>query len=160
MTVEPVSGGICAAAGFTAAGVACGIKASGAPDLAIIACDRLAPAAGVFTANRAVAAPVVVSREHLWSSHGLFFSQRLLLALVEAGLTRDAAYRLVQRSAMRSWDEGLPFRDLVAGDEEVAGRVDLDAVFDLGAYTRHVDVVFDRLAALATRHQLLEASRA
>jgi adenylosuccinate lyase len=98
--------------------------------------------------------------ENLWSSHGLFFSQRLLLALVEAGLARDDAYRLVQRSAMRSWDEGLPFRDLVAGDEEIAGRVDLDAVFDLGAYTRHVEVVFERLAALVARHGLLEGSRA
>jgi glutamate N-acetyltransferase/amino-acid N-acetyltransferase len=70
MTIDPVSGGVCAAAGFTAAGVACGIKASGAPDLAIIACDRRAPAAAVFTTNRAVAAPIVVSREHLWAGHG------------------------------------------------------------------------------------------
>ena len=64
--------------------------------------------------------------ENLWSSHGLFFSQRLLLALVESGLARDDAYRLVQRSAMRAWDEGLDFRELVAADAEVAGRVDLD----------------------------------
>jgi adenylosuccinate lyase len=87
-------------------------------------------------------------RENLESSHGLFFSQRLLLALVESGLTRDDAYGLVQRSAMRAWDEALDFRVLVDADAEIAGRVDLDRVFDLSAYTRHVDVVFERLRAL------------
>jgi adenylosuccinate lyase len=87
-------------------------------------------------------------RENLESSHRLYFSQRLLLALVESGLSRDDAYRLVQRHAMRAWDEGLDFPDLVRGDASVAGRVDLEAVFDLAAYTRHVGVVFERLQAL------------
>ena len=87
-------------------------------------------------------------RENLESSHGLFFSQRLLLALVESGLVRDDAYRLVQRSAMRAWDEGTDFRELARGDAEIAGRVDLDGVFDLSAYTRHVDKVFARLRSL------------
>ncbi len=88
-------------------------------------------------------------RENLDASHRLYFSQRLLLALVEAGLSRDDAYRLVQRHAMRAWDEGLDFPELVRADAELADRVDLDAVFDLGAYTRHVDVVFERLRALS-----------
>jgi adenylosuccinate lyase len=88
-------------------------------------------------------------RENLDSSHRLYFSQRLLLALVEAGLARDDAYRLVQRHAMRAWDEGLDFPELVRADAEIAGRVDVDAVFDLSAYTRHVDVVFERLRALS-----------
>jgi adenylosuccinate lyase len=87
-------------------------------------------------------------RENLESSHGLYFSQRLLLALVEAGLERDDAYRLVQRSAMRAWDEGLDFHALVAADPEIPARVDLDRVFDLAAYTGHVDTVFARLRAL------------
>ena len=87
-------------------------------------------------------------RRNLESSHGLFFSQRILLALVESGLGRDEAYRLVQRHAMRAWDEELDLRELVSGDAQIAGRVDLDRVFDLGAYTRHVDTVFDRLRAL------------
>src|SRR5688572_24934341 len=87
-------------------------------------------------------------RENLERGGGLFFSQRLLLALVDAGAARDEAYRLVQRHAMRAWDEGLDFRELVRADTEIAGRVDLDAVFDLTAYTRHVDLVFDRLRAL------------
>ena len=73
---------------------------------------------------------------------------RLLLALVESGLVRDDAYRLVQRSAMRAWDEGTDFRELARGDAEIAGRVDLDGVFDLSAYTRHVDKVFARLRSL------------
>jgi adenylosuccinate lyase len=88
-------------------------------------------------------------RENLDSSHRLYFSQRLLLALVEAGLARDDAYRLVQRHAMRAWDEGLDFPELVRADTEIAACVDLDAVFDLAAYTRHVDVVFERLRALS-----------
>jgi adenylosuccinate lyase len=88
-------------------------------------------------------------RENLDSSHRLYFSQRLLLALVEAGLSRDDAYRLVQRHAMRAWDEGLDFPELVQDDTEIAARVDLAAVFDLGAYTRHIDVVFERLRALS-----------
>ena len=79
------------------------------------------------------------------ASHHLFFSQRVLLALVESGLERDEAYRLVQRDAMRAWDEELDFRELVRGDDEIASRVDLDAVFDLDAYTKHVDTVFNRL---------------
>jgi adenylosuccinate lyase len=88
-------------------------------------------------------------RENLDASHRLYFSQRLLLALVEAGLSRDDAYRLVQRHAMRAWDEGLDFPELVKADTEIAARIDLAAVFDLSAYTRHVDVVFERLRALS-----------
>src|SRR5437867_731646 len=87
-------------------------------------------------------------RENVDASHGLVFSQRLLLALVESGLVRDDAYRLVQRHAMRAWDEGLDFRQLVRHDSEVSARVNLDAVFDPAAHTRHADVVFDRLHAL------------
>jgi adenylosuccinate lyase len=87
-------------------------------------------------------------RANLESTGGLFFSQRLLLALVESGLARDEAYRSVQGHALRAWDEGLDFRDLVRGDAAIAGRVELGEVFDLAAYTRHVDAVFQRLHAL------------
>src|SRR5436305_571140 len=58
-------------------------------------------------------------RRNLESSHGLYFSQRVLLALVESGLGRDEAYRLVQRAAMRSWEEELDFRELCRGDDEI-----------------------------------------
>jgi adenylosuccinate lyase len=96
-------------------------------------------------------------RRNLEASHFLFFSQRVLLALVESGLGRDDAYRLVQRNAMRAWDEELDFRELVRRDEEISSRVALDAVFDLGAYTRHVDTVFARLNSLAIREEPVHA---
>jgi adenylosuccinate lyase len=87
-------------------------------------------------------------RANLETSHGLFYSQRVLLALVESGLSRDEAYRLVQEHALRAWDEALDFRALVEIDRRIAGRIDLAAAFDLGAYTRHVETIFDRLHAL------------
>ena len=87
-------------------------------------------------------------RENVDASFGLVYSQRLLLALVDAGLTRDDSYRLVQRNALRAWDEQVGFRSLVEGDAEIASRVDLDAVFDEGAFVAHVDTVFERLRAL------------
>jgi adenylosuccinate lyase len=91
------------------------------------------------------------------ASHFLFFSQRVLLALVEAGLSRDDAYRLVQRNAMRAWDEELDFRELCRTDDEVASRVDLDAVFDLSAYTQHADTIFSRLQSLSAREEAVHA---
>jgi adenylosuccinate lyase len=87
-------------------------------------------------------------RRNLEASHFLFFSQRVLTALIEAGLARDEAYRLTQRAAMRAWEEELDFRELCRVDDEIASRVDLDSTFDLAAYTRHVDTVFARLHAL------------
>ena len=94
-------------------------------------------------------------RRNLESSHDLYFSQRVLLALVESGLPRDEAYVRVQQAAMRAWEEERSFREIVAADPELADRLDLDAVFDLDAYTRHVDTVFDRLHALvATKEEL------
>ena len=95
---------------------------------------------------------------NLEASQGLYASQRLLLALVEAGLTRDDAYRLVQRHATRAWAEGLSFRDLVAADSDIARRLErdrLENVFALTAYTRHVDTVFERLRALAGKGEPL-----
>ena len=94
-------------------------------------------------------------RANLEATGGLFFSQRLLLALVESGLGRDEAYRMVQRHAMRAWDEGLDFRGLVRADPQIASRVDLGEVFDLAAYTKHVDAVFARVpAAPACREEV------
>ena len=90
------------------------------------------------------------------ASHGLFFSQRLLLSLVEAGLARAEAYELVQRNAMRAWEEEQDFQELVRRDREIAACLDasaLAAVFDLNAYTSHVDVVFERLSALSRREE-------
>jgi len=96
-------------------------------------------------------------RRNLESGHGLFFSQRLLLALVESGLPRGDAYRLVQRHALRAHEEEQDFRELVRADEEIASRVDLDAIFDLGWYTRHIDAVFERLGELARKEDAVHA---
>ncbi len=89
-------------------------------------------------------------RANLDSSHGLVFSQRVLSALVAGGLARDEAYRLVQRHAMRAWEEGLDFRALAESDPELAGRID-PSVFDLEDALKHVDVIFERLAVLTSR---------
>jgi adenylosuccinate lyase len=90
-------------------------------------------------------------RENLEAGGGLAYSQRVLLALVERGLSRDDAYRAVQAAAAKAWDQGKEFRAELAADPEVA-RVfsadELGASFDAGWYLRNLDVVFDRLTKL------------
>jgi adenylosuccinate lyase len=91
---------------------------------------------------------------NLEASHGLVFSHRLLLALVEAGLPRDEAYRRVQAAAMEAWDAGTDFRALAAADPEISSRLDgsaLAEVFDLDATVQHVDAVFERLHSLTRK---------
>jgi adenylosuccinate lyase len=85
-------------------------------------------------------------RENLNATHGALYSQRALLALVEAGQSRDEAYRIVQEAAQRAWDEGTPFRQLM---EEAAPELDLDAVFDPGAFVRHARAIVGRLDRIA-----------
>jgi adenylosuccinate lyase len=80
-------------------------------------------------------------RRNLDASHGLVFSQPVLLALVDAGLSRDDAYRVVQRNAMRAWDEQADFRKLLEGDPDVSA-IDLDDAFDLSRSLRHLDQIF------------------
>jgi len=93
-------------------------------------------------------------RANLDSSHGLVFSQRILLSLVESGLSRDKAYGLVQRNALRAWDEGVDLRALLEQDPELTLPPEaLDAAFDLDDALKHVDVVFDRLSTLMTRKE-------
>ncbi|MAP94266.1 MAG: adenylosuccinate lyase [Ponticaulis sp.] len=79
---------------------------------------------------------------------GLHNSQRVLLALVEAGSSREDAYRLVQRNAMVTWKEGTPFRDLLLGDSDIANYLapeKIEDLFDLGYHTKRVDEIFDRV---------------
>jgi adenylosuccinate lyase len=85
-------------------------------------------------------------RENLEATHGALYSQRALLALVESGRSRDEAYRIVQQAAQRAWDEGIHFRELLA---EAAPDLDLDAVFDAGAFVRHADGIVARLDEIA-----------
>ena len=87
-------------------------------------------------------------RENLDLTYGALFSQRLLLALVQGGQSRDDAYRVVQRLAQRALDERTPLRDLVAADPAGAG-LDLDAVFDYDAFVVHAEEIVGRLDAIA-----------
>jgi adenylosuccinate lyase len=84
-------------------------------------------------------------RENLELTHGALFSQRALTALVESGMSRDDAYRLVQENAQRAWDEGTDFRELIG---KAAPDLDLDAVFDYDAYLQHVPDLIARLDRL------------
>ena len=83
-------------------------------------------------------------RENLDLTHGALFSQRLLLALVARGASRDDAYRVVQRLAQRALDSRVALRTLLAGDPAGEG-LDLDAIFDLAPYVRHADEILARL---------------
>jgi adenylosuccinate lyase len=87
-------------------------------------------------------------RENLEGSYGLCFSQRVLLALIDKGLSRQDAYKIVQRNAMQSWKERRAFRELLEADPDVTGWLapgELDGLFDYGFYTRYVDDSFRRL---------------
>jgi adenylosuccinate lyase len=88
-------------------------------------------------------------RRNIDASFGLTFSGRVLLALVEAGLSREAAYAAVQRSALRAWDEERALRELLEADPELAvlPPETLDRAFDLDEALRHAGHAFDRLAA-------------
>jgi adenylosuccinate lyase len=81
-------------------------------------------------------------RENVWASRGLVFSQPVLLALVASGLTRDDAYRIVQRNAMNAWEAGADFRTLLEADPEMMlDKAALDEAFDLERSLRHLDRV-------------------
>ena len=86
--------------------------------------------------------------DNLNASHGLVFSQRVMLALTESGMSRDDAYHRIQTHAMRAWDESLPFRPLLESDEAIMQVVDaktLDTLFDPSYFLRQIDASFARL---------------
>ena len=87
---------------------------------------------------------------NLAMSYGLFYSQRVLLTLVESGMARQEAYVMVQRCAMQSWETHRPFPDIVRADADISSRIDaatLDALFDPSYYLRHEDTIFRRVFA-------------
>jgi len=87
-------------------------------------------------------------KANLEMTHGVIFSQMVLLKLVESGMTRENAYAAVQRNAMASWERGLPFRDLLRQDGEIIARigdVELDEAFRVENFLRHVDYIFQRV---------------
>jgi adenylosuccinate lyase len=79
-------------------------------------------------------------------THGALYSQRVLLALVKAGLPRDDAYRIVQESAQQAWDSGTPLRELL--EHQHLSGLDLDEIFDLSDYPRHAAEIVGRLDAI------------
>ncbi len=87
-------------------------------------------------------------RANLESTGGLVFSGQLLLDLVEHGVSREDAYRMVQRHAMHAWKEGLNFHDLVMADREITTRVprkQIESAFDLKRQLRNIDKIFARV---------------
>jgi adenylosuccinate lyase len=94
-------------------------------------------------------------RRNLDASHGLVFSGRALLRLVEAGMSREAAYEIVQRNALAAWERETGLRPLLESDPDAAvlDAAALDEIFDLDSFLRHVDEVFDRtLQTLEVTH--------
>jgi adenylosuccinate lyase len=90
-------------------------------------------------------------RANLEAGGGLAFSQGVLLALIDTGMSREDAYRVVQRAASAAWDEGRDFKLELQGEPAVRQHLDpveLDALFDPSSYFRHLDQVFDRLEKL------------
>ena len=82
------------------------------------------------------------------STHGVLFSQRVLLALIEKGMAREVAYEVVHRSAMECWEQNLDFQEIISAQSEIAGklpRVEMEALFDYSYYVRHVKEIFDRV---------------
>jgi len=87
-------------------------------------------------------------RKNLDKLGGLHNSQRVLLALTQAGASREDAYALVQRNAMKTWEKGADFLASLKADKDVTGKVpakELEAMFDLGYHTKHVDTIFKRV---------------
>jgi adenylosuccinate lyase len=118
----------------------------------VILPDSLMLAYYVAVKSRAIVEGLVVNSErmllNLDASHGLVFSQPVLLALIERGLARDDAYRLVQRAAMQTWEEARPFRDVLAEDPDVTAVLDppaLDACFDLKRAVARAGLAVDAL---------------
>ena len=87
-------------------------------------------------------------RENVELTKGLIFSQRVLLALIDKGLSRQKAYDLVQRNAMKAWKERTDFLQLLEADSEVVASLsaaELESLFDYQYYLKHVDHIFERL---------------
>ena len=87
-------------------------------------------------------------KQNIELTRGLLFSQRLMLTLIEKGMSRDEAYKTMQTNSARTWDEDADFRDLIRKDATVGSHLnddDLDDIFDYGYYVRFVDEVFERI---------------
>lgn len=88
-------------------------------------------------------------KENIWKTRGLIFSQRVLLALIDKGLSREAAYKIVQKNATRVWkDKKLNLKDALLAEKEVSLRFskkEMEALFDFEYHLKHVDLIFRRV---------------
>lgn len=88
-------------------------------------------------------------RKNMDKSKGLYFSSKVLVALVEKGLSRDEAYDIVQRNAMKAWDtEGLMFKDALLQDPDVTSRLtkeEIDKIFNVGEFLKNIDYIYKRV---------------
>jgi adenylosuccinate lyase len=87
-------------------------------------------------------------RKNLESTHGLLYSQRVLLALTGKGISREKAYEMVQRSAMKCWRTGQPLSTLLWKDRDVRAvltKKEFDGLFEIGYYLKNIDGVIDRV---------------
>jgi len=86
--------------------------------------------------------------ENLKKMKGLIFSQQLLLKLAGKGLERQTAYVMVQRNAMKVWEAGQEFKDLIMEDQEIGGylsKSEIEEIFDLDYHVKHVDDIYERV---------------
>ena len=115
------------------------------PDSTVTLDFALARLTGVI--EKLVVYPETMMR-NLNQFRGLIHSQRILLALTQAGVSRETAYRLVQRNAMKVWEEGRDFLEELLADEEIRAALSEDDIrdkFDLSYHTKHVDTIFARV---------------
>jgi adenylosuccinate lyase len=87
-------------------------------------------------------------KDNMSKSYGLYNSQRVMLALIDKNLTREDAYSIVQRNAMKSWKSGIEFKKLLLKDKEVKKHLtakEIENIFDLDYYLKHVDYIFKRV---------------
>jgi adenylosuccinate lyase len=99
-------------------------------------------------------------RRNIELTQGLVFSQRVLIALINKGLTREEAYKMVQDNAMKSWQQGKDFLSLLKADRRVTAHLskeELNSLFDYGYYLKHVDEVFKRLGLSEARKKATRA---
>lgn len=87
-------------------------------------------------------------KRNIDKTHGVIFSQRVLLKLIDKGMAREAAYDIVQPKAMQAWETETPFKQLVEADEEITAKLTQEEIDDCFNYTYHlknVDVIFERI---------------
>ncbi len=87
-------------------------------------------------------------KKNLDALGGLVFSQQVLLALTQKGMSREDAYQAVQKNALKAWEDGTDFRQALTEDAEVSARLseaEIMEIFDLAYHTKHVDTIFERV---------------